>query len=50
MLTSSSQNEGLWVMYRTPPTKDQRPIKELNHGINSYDEGLTQGWVPPQMQ
>jgi hypothetical protein len=22
MLVSSSQNEGLWVMYRTPPTKD----------------------------
>ena len=22
MLTSSSQNEGIWVTYRTPPTKD----------------------------
>jgi hypothetical protein len=22
MMTSSSQNGGIWVMYRTPPTKD----------------------------
>jgi hypothetical protein len=27
-----------------------RPIKESNHGINSYDEGLTQEWVPQWTQ